>query len=75
MPMKYDRIEIHFRTRKNEPRMVIIDSETDVRSIRLENTPPGTELPEARGLHIVGRVSLDDGPEVCYETPLGMVCW
>ena len=55
--MKYDRIEIHFRTKDNEPRMVIIDRETDVGLIRLENVDPETKPPVARGLHIVGRVA------------------
>ena len=73
--MKYDRIEIHFRTKDNEPRMVIIDRDTDVGAIRLENVDPDTKPPHARGLHIVGRVAPDDGPAVCYKTPSGLVCW
>ena len=73
--MKYDRIEIHFRTKDNEPRMVIIDRETDVGLIRLENVDPETKPPVARGLHIVGTVAPEDGPLVCYKTPTGLVCW
>jgi len=73
--MKYDRIEIHFRTKDNEPRMVIIDRDTDVGLIRLENVDVENRLPVADGLHIVGRVALDDGPAVCYKTPAGTVCW
>ena len=74
--MKYDRIEIHFRTKNNEPRLVIIDSETDVSAIRLGKPPEKPKMPEAHGLHIVGgNVTLDDGPGVCYNTPTGLACW
>ena len=74
--MKYDRIEIHFRTKDNEPRLVIIDSVTNVTAIRLGQPPEKPKIPEALGLHIVGgNVALDDGPGVCYHTPTGLVCW
>ena len=76
--MQYDWIEIHFRTKENQPRMVIIDRDSQVGLIRLEDVvadaPP--RVPVARGLHIVGgNVALDDGPGVCYHTPTGLVCW
>jgi len=75
--MQYDWIEIHFRTKENEPRMVIIDRDSQVGLIRLEDvvadTPP--RVPVARGLHIVGAVAPEDGPLVCYKTPTGLVCW
>jgi len=77
--MKYDRIEIHFRTKENEPRMVIIDRETQVGLIRLEEVDADADVdrrvPVAQGLHIVGTVDPNDGPMVCYKTPTGLVCW
>lgn len=73
--MKYDRIEIHFRTEKGAPRMVVIDPVTEVRGIRLE-TIQGNDPPNAKGLHLVGgEVAPGDGPMVCYETEIGLVCW
>ena len=73
--MKYDRIEIHFRTTKNEPRTVMIDPETDVSVISLENKT-GPKQPKAKGLRIVGgKVARNDGPHVCYKTPSGTICW
>ncbi|HEX5077109.1 MAG TPA: hypothetical protein VFW03_28120 [Gemmatimonadaceae bacterium] len=73
--MRYDRIEIHFRTTDGSPRMVVLDPDTDIKAIMLDNRS-GPEEPKAKGLHIVGgTVPSGEGPQVCYRGPAGLICW
>ena len=75
--MKFERIEIHFKTRNNEDRTVIISRNTEVRGILLDrNEPPQPEIPKAKGMKLAGgEVDPGDGPGVCYDVGGELQCW
>ena len=75
--MKFDTIEIHFRTQDDKKRRVIITPGGDVEAIFLggDEGPKVTEVPKAKGLELVGEVEGFYGPVVCYQINGNLQCW
>ena len=75
--MRFDKIEVHFKTKDGKARRVIISPDGDVKSIHLDQPiPPNAKPPtNVKGLEIIGDAQLGDGPMVCYQVSGEQVCW
>lgn len=78
--MRFDKIEIHFRTRdqggKEVPRTVTITRNSKVDGIILTSSKPRLkDIPDIEGLTVDGEVAPGDGPGVCYDAGGAIQCW
>ena len=75
--MKFDEIEIRFKTKTGKKSRVIITPGGDVFGIMFDKeVPKDAPIPhDIKGLEIIGQVQTGDGPGVCYQVSGDPVCW